>query len=155
MFWCQTVKSTTTPAATSLQTVSCWQFSFPAVSGVSQTRASWPSTLWLHTTWGRCSTPRDSVQFLSLFGFRLRPCRGCNNLWRVCLHRSERHLCQLVSDGLLRDGGPGLSQDPAASHHWPHGGASLPPAAATRRRDFHEGETAQTFYVIVILMILS
>lgn len=60
-FWCPTVRSTTMPAATSLQTVSCWLSSFPAASGGSQTRASWPSTLWPLTTWGRCSTPRDSV----------------------------------------------------------------------------------------------
>lgn len=61
----------------------------------------------------------------------------------VSLHRSERHLRQLVSDGLLRDGGSGLSQDPAASHHRPHGGASLPPAAASRRRDVDQGETVK------------
>lgn len=56
--------------------------------------------------------------------------------------RPERHLRQLVSDGLLRHGGTGLSQDPAPSHHRPHGGASLPPAAASRWRDVHQGEWA-------------
>lgn len=61
-FWCQTARSTTTPAVTSLQTVSCWPSSSRAASEVSRTRAYWPSTLWLHTTWERCSTPRDSVR---------------------------------------------------------------------------------------------
>lgn len=61
--WCQTVRSTTMPAVTSLQTGSCWRSSSRAASEVSQTRAYWPSTLWLHTTWERCSTPRDSVQW--------------------------------------------------------------------------------------------
>lgn len=54
--------------------------------------------------------------------------------------RPECHLRQLVPDGLLRHGGTGLSQDPAPPHHRPHGGASLPPAAASRRRDVHQGE---------------
>lgn len=31
--------------------------------------------------------------------------------------RSKCHLCELVSDGLLRHGGVGLSKDPAASHY--------------------------------------
>lgn len=60
------------------------------------------------------------------------------------LPRSQRHLCELVSDGLLRHGGLGLSQDPAASHYGPHGGASLPAAAALRRRDVHQGETGSS-----------
>lgn len=71
-FWCRTVRSTTMPAATSLQTVSCWLSSFPAASGGSQTRASWPSTLWRLTTWGRCSTPRDSVQLTEFYGAEKR-----------------------------------------------------------------------------------
>lgn len=62
----------------------------------------------------------------------------------LSVRRSERHLCQLVSDGLLRHGGTGLSQDPAAPHHRPHGGASLPPAAASRWRDVDQGESDRT-----------
>lgn len=41
---------------------------------------------------------------------------------------------------MLRHGRSGLSKDPAASYQWPHGGASLPPAAAARRRDLHQGQ---------------
>ena len=62
----------------------------------------------------------------------------------VCLpssHRSQCHLGEPVSHGLLRDGGLGLPQDPAASLHRPHGGASVPAATAPRWRDLHQGET--------------
>ncbi|KAF3852942.1 hypothetical protein F7725_013630 [Dissostichus mawsoni] len=68
----------------------CWPSLFPAASGVSLTKESSPSTLWLLTT------------------------------WEDALHqeiRSQRHLRVPVPDGLLCDGGPGLPQDPAAPHH--------------------------------------
>lgn len=71
----------------------------------------------------------------------------------LSVRRSQRHLRQLVSDGLLRHGGTGLSQDPAAPHHRPHGGASLPPAAASRRRDVHQGESERMNQQVTLLLL--
>lgn len=54
--------------------------------------------------------------------------------------RSQRHLGEPVPDGPVRDGGPGLAEDPAAPLHGAHGGPGLPAAAGARWRDLHEGE---------------
>lgn len=54
--------------------------------------------------------------------------------------RSQRHLSEPVPDGPIRDGGLGLTEDPAAPLHGAHGGPGLPAAAGARRRDLHAGE---------------
>lgn len=46
---------------------SSWLFLYPAASGAFRMRASSLSTLLRLTTWGRCSTPSDSVSFVYLF----------------------------------------------------------------------------------------
>lgn len=49
------------PAVIYQRTDSCWPSSFPAASGVLQTRAIWPFTPSRPITWARCFTLRDSV----------------------------------------------------------------------------------------------
>lgn len=87
MFWCQTVRSTTMPAVTYLQTVSCWRSSSQAASEVSQMRAYWQSTLWLHTIWERCSTQRDLVHYTlnRLWHFFLDSVNVYEFLWLIVM----------------------------------------------------------------------
>lgn len=138
-FWFLTVRSTTMPAVTFQQMGSCWPSSFPAANGVSPTRAIWPFTPSRPITWARCSTPRDSVGVKHTpYPSRLTLLLEWHFIFDVLLcFRSECYFSESFSYGLLRDGGIGFSKNPPPPHHWPHGGASVPPTAAARWRNIY------------------